>query len=280
MARSLWKGHLAFGLVMIPVELVSAEAAARDLNFDLLDARDHSRVRYKRVNERSGKEVPWSSIVKGHQYETGKYVVLTPAEFRQAAKGVVRGAEIIDFVDAAAVSPIYFEKPYYLSPGKGGEKSYALLRDALHDSGRIGIAHLVIQQRQHLAALLVHEETLALITIRWPEELRQPHDAVGAIPRTPRSGANSRAQQMARQLIDGMFTEWDPANYKDEYRKALNRFIALKIKSGGKVARAAKDEGEDEPPASYNIMDLLQRSVESRRATGRGTPQRHGRKAG
>lgn len=258
MARPLWKGHLSFGLVMIPCVLVScASSEAGGLDLDLIDKRDRQRVRYKRVNEKTGAEVPWGSIVKGYEIEKGQYVILTPEDFKRAAEGVVRGAEIIDFVDRDEISPIYFERPYYLQPDKGGEKGYALLRETLVKTGRVGIAHLVLQTRRHLAALMVTDDVLTLITLRWDQEVRSPKEV--QVPRGAGAKATAREVQMAQQLVEGMYTDWEPSKYHDRYHETLRKFIEQKRRTGGKPVKAA--EPDEEPVGPYNLMELLKRSV-------------------
>ena len=151
--RPIWKGTINFGLVNIPVALYSAEADS-SIDFDLLDKRDFSRVRYRRVNEKTGREVPWDEIVKGYEYKKGEYVALTDDDFLKANVEATQSIDILDFVDAADISPIYFDKPYYLVPLKNGQRAYALLREVLKRTGKVGIARVVIRTRQHLAALL------------------------------------------------------------------------------------------------------------------------------
>jgi len=248
---------------MIPVTLHSGASTKADLDLDMLDSKDQSRIRLKRVNESTGKEVPWGSIVKGYQYEEGKYVILTPKDFKAAAKDVVRGGiEILDFVDRDSISPRYFEKPYFLEPGKNGEKIYALLRESLRKSNRIGIAKIVLQTRQNMAALMVEDDALVLITMRFPEELREPADL--ALPAKGSLKASSKEVDMAMKLIDGMTGEWDPSKYRDEYTASLRAFIAERTKGpGGRPARKPKPEDDEELPETYNIMDMLRKSVEA-----------------
>jgi DNA end-binding protein Ku len=151
--RPIWTGTINFGLVNIPVALHSAEAN-NSIDFDLLDKRDFSRVRYRRVNEKTGREVPWDAIVKGYEYKKGEYVALTDDDFLKANAEATQSIDILDFVDAADISPVYFDKPYYLAPLKNGQRAYALLREVLRRTGKVGIARVVIRTREHLAALL------------------------------------------------------------------------------------------------------------------------------
>jgi DNA end-binding protein Ku len=279
MPRPIWKGFVSFGLVMIPVTLYSGESPQASLDLDMLDERDLSRIRFRRVNEKSGEEVPWASIVKGYQYEKDRYVILTPEDFKAAAADVVRGGiEIMGFVDRDQISPVYYEKPYYLEPGKNGEKGYMLLREALKKSGRIGIAKVVIQTRQRLAALMVDGAALVLVTMRFPEEVRDAGEL--KVPPAGTARARGKELEMAQRLVDEMSSDWHPEEYHDEYRAALRRVIEERAKSpeGGPKRRKPVPEA---PPESYNLMEMLRKSVEgqkrevgSRRASRRGAPRK------
>lgn len=245
---------------MIPVTLHSGEAKSEELDLDMLDSKDQSRIRFQRVNETTGKEVPWDRIVKGYKYDDDKYVVLTPADFKAAAKGMVRGGiEITDFVDRSAISPRYFEKPYFLEPAPAGAKVYALLREALRKSDRIGIARIVLQTRQHLAALMVEDDALVLITMRFPAELRDAGELT-----LPGSEAKVGPKElaMAMQLVEGLSGEWDPAGFKDEYTDALKAFVKQRTKSPDGGPSGGTEEADESIPETYNIMDALRQSLE------------------
>lgn len=264
MPRPMWKGNISFGLVMIPVSMYSAEAKSAELDLDLVDARDGERVRYQRVNERTGKEVPWKSVAKGYLHEDN-YVILTPDDFKRAAEDVVKGIEIIEFVPDESISPLYFQKPYYLAPGKGGEKAYALLREALKKSKRVGIAKAVIHSREHLAALTPLDDLLVLLILRFGAELRAPSEI--ELPRPAKSAKiNPRELAMAQELMKGMAATWDPDRHHDEYKNALRKFITEKAESGGKPKKRAADEDADEPRPNYNIMDLLKKSMQQKQS--------------
>ncbi len=201
LSRPIWKGSIDFGLVNIPVSLYSAETPSR-LDFDMLDKRDFSRVRYHRVNERTGKEVPWDQVIKGYQYEKGEYVALTDEDFRRANVESTQSITITDFVDLSEISPIYYDKPYYLEPVKNGRRAYALLREVMKKTGKAGIARVVIRTRQHLAVLLVQGSLLILNLLRFAHELR---DASALdVPETgsKRAGVSDREIKMAKNLID------------------------------------------------------------------------------
>lgn len=280
MARPMMKGNISFGLVMIPVSLYSAEAKAAQLDLDMIDSRNGERIRYKRVNERTGEEVPWKSIVKGYMHDE-RYVILTDDDFKRAAKNVTRGIEIVEFVPAEEISPLYFQRPYYIMPGKGGEKAYSLLRDVLKKSDRVGICRAVLHSREHLGALTVQGDFLVLLLMRFAEELRTPEDLELAPPTKGRVSA--REMDMAEQLVKGMSGKWAPEKFHDEYRDALRKFIEEKAETGGKPKRRAVEDDE-EAPATYNIMDLLRESVKKQKppakAASRTTKAPRKRKAG
>lgn len=260
--RPVWKGHISFGLVMIPVVAYSGEEPQGDLDLDMIDGRDQSRIKYLRVNATTGKEVPWKSIVKGYEYEDGKYVILKPEDFRAAAATVAKGIEIVDFVDRDAISPVYFEKPYYIEPSKGGEKGYDLLRRVLQRTKRVGVARAVLHTRLHLAAIITQDDVLTLISMRFQHQVRKP-SVVNTPGKDGSARATSREIEMAEKLIEGMTTDWEPSRYHDDYRDVLNKFIQQRIRLGGrKVVSIAAEE--EQLPENYNIMDLLKKSVNSR----------------
>jgi DNA end-binding protein Ku len=260
-ARPLWQGSINFGLVNIPVGLYSAEADG-SIDFDLLDRRDFSRVRYRRVNEKTGLEVPWNEIVKGYEYEKGEYVALSDDDFLKANVEATQSIDILDFVDGADMSPIYFDKPYYVAPLKNGQRAYALLREVMKRTGKIGIARVVIRTRQHLAALLVDGPVLILNVLRFSHELRDA--SVLDLP-APKSAAGSNQElKMAEQLVEAMAGKWDPKKYRDEYHEDILRMIDKKIKSGQtKVIEPAEPAPVPKRQGKVvDIMHLLRRSME------------------
>ena len=260
-SRPIWKGSINFGLVNIPVALYSAEANS-SIDFDLLDKRDFSRVRYQRVNEKTGKEVPWDEIVKGYEYKKGEYVALTDDDFLKANIEATQSIDIIDFVDAADISPIYFDKPYYLTPLKNGQRAYALLREVMKRTGKVGIARVVIRTRQHLAALLADGPVLILNLLRFSHELRDP--SVLDVPTVGSTQGSNQELKMAEQLVESMVGKWNPKKYRDEYHQDLLKMIDKKIKSGqtkaiepAETAPRPKQQGK-----IIDIMHLLRQSVE------------------
>jgi DNA end-binding protein Ku len=268
MPRGLWKGAISFGLVNVPVELFPAEKRSSELDLTMLDKRDLAPVGYKRYNKSSGEDVPWSEIVKGYEYEDGKYVVLSDEDFRRANVEAVKTVEILAFVELGEIAPLYFETPYYLAPGKRGEKAYALLRETLKKSGKAGIATVVIRTRQYLAALMARDEVLVLNTLRYAEELKDAAEL--GLPAAALKGPKVTAKEidMALRLVDDMSDEWKPEKYADTYRHDLLARIREKIKQGQTEEITAPEKGEKEAAGAevIDLMALLRKSVERKQA--------------
>src|SRR6267378_2639395 len=223
--RAIWKGSISFSLVNIPIALYPA-TKREELNFRLLRKRDLSPINYKRVAEADGKEVPWEEIVKGYEYEKGKFVVLKDEDFRRADIEATQSVEIIEFVPLQEIDPIFFDRPYYLEPQKSGAKAYVLLREALKRSGKVGIAKVVIKTRQHLAALKPEQNALVLELLHFPDELIEP----GSLKIPGNADVSSRELDMACELVDRLSGHWEPSKYTDDYRNSLMRLIEEKIK--------------------------------------------------
>ncbi len=270
MARPIWSGTLSFGLLNIPVQLMSGERRV-DLSFRMLDARDKSPIRYERVNAETGEEVPWKDIVKAFEYDKGSYVVLQDSDIKAAAASEGReSVEVEGFIDAAAIPPAYFEKPYVLVPGKKAEKGYVLLRETLAAMGKIGVARVVIRTREHLAAVMPDGDALMLILLRYPQELIAADDYNIPEGKTSDYRISPKELAMAKQLIESMAGDWDPHQYHDEFRARLHAVIEKRIKSDGKVPRrdeSAADAPEDAATNVVDFMDLLQKSLASRKRT-------------
>ena len=281
MARGLWKGAISFGLVNVPVELFSAQQRSSEIDLTMLDRRDMAPVGYKRVNKASGQEVPWEDVVKGYEYEDGRYVVLSEEDFRRANPGLSRTVDIVAFVERAEIAPQYFETPYYLGPGKRGEKAYALLRDALEKAGKVGIAMVVIRTKQYLAALVPQDGTLMLNTLRYASELKSAADL--DIPGKLK-GAKVTAKEldMALRLVDDMSDGWQPEKYHDTYHEDLLRRIEEKIKAGQteELTEPEKQAKAEKGGEVIDLMALLKKSVEKRgeKAAKEEKPRRHSRK--
>ena len=255
MARSMWKGAISFGLVHIPVEMYPA-ASDQGLDLSMLDRRDFAPIGFKRYNKATGKEVSWDDIVKGYEYSDGEYVVLTDEDLRRANPEATQTIDIIAFVNAEQVPLIYYEQPYYLAPGKGGDKVYALLRETLRDVGKIGIANVVIRVKQHLAALVCVGDTIVLNTLRYPDEIR-PTDEL-KIPAADSKAAQvtEKELQMARALVEGMSEKWKPQQYHDTYREDVMALIKKKI-AANQTKTLTEPEPEEEKPAKSNVIDLV-----------------------
>jgi DNA end-binding protein Ku len=256
MARAIWKGSISFGLVNIPIALYSA-TRREELKFRLLRKGDLSPVNYKRVAEKDGKEVPWDQIVKGYEYEKGKYVVLKEEDFERVDLEATQTVDIQDFVDQEEIDPIFFYKPYYLEPQKGGDKAYALLRGALKDSNKIGIAKVVIKTRQYLAGVKPEDGALLLELMHFADELADPQKL--HLPKKTEVG--KREMNMARSLIDGMSSKWDPEKYKDDYKEALMEVIEEKVEAGGKEIEE-KPKKAPKPTKVIDLVSVLQRSLD------------------
>lgn len=269
MSRVVWKGAISFGLVHVPVILYSAEQK-NDLSFDLLDKRDMAPVGYKRFNKRTGKELVWEQIVKGYEYDEGQYVVVSDEDFRQANVEATQTVDILSFVEAAEISPLYFEQPYYLVPGKRGEKGYALLREALRKSEKIGIAKVVIHTRQHLAAVIPDGKILILNLLRFANELRDAGDFEFPTENLSTLGVSKKELEMAQQLIEGMHEKWLPEKYHDDYRKDILALVKKKV-AAGETEKITEPSSTKETTRSADVIDmmaLLKRSLQEKNKGG------------
>jgi len=281
MARGLWKGAISFGLVNVPVELYSAQKRSSELDLTMLDRRDMAPVGYKRVNKANGKEVPWDDVVKGYEYEDGRYVVLSEEDFRRANPELSKTVDIVAFVERADIAPHYFETPYYLGPAKRGEKAYALLRDALQKAGKVGIAMVVIRTKQYLAALVPAGDALMLNTLRYQSELKSAGD-VDIPEKLKGAKATAKELDMALRLIDDMSDEWRPERYHDTYHEDLLKRIEDKVKAGQteELTEPAKEPSAAKGGEVIDLMALLRKSVEKRgeKAEKPDKGKRHARK--
>ncbi|HEU0013531.1 MAG TPA: Ku protein [Longimicrobium sp.] len=266
MARAIWKGSISFGLVNIPVGLFSAESPD-ELSFHQLDKRNKSRIGYRKYNKATGEEVESDVIVKGYEYEPEHYVILSDEDLRRANPEKTQTVEITDFVDLEEIQPTFYDKPYYLAPIGKNTKGYALLREALRRTRKVGIAKVVIRTREQLAAVVPQGDVLLLEILRYPHEIRSTEDL--PVPAS-NAGLNERELEMAEKLVEGMSGEWEPEKYHDTYRDDLMQLIQGRIESGN------TDEPDETPVEEVaagdrsdviDIMALLKRSVE---ATNRG----------
>lgn len=265
MGRPIWKGQISFGLVNIPVSVYSAERRA-DLSFKLIDSRNSARVRYERINEETGKEVPWDSIVKGFEYDKGSYVLLTEKDLESAAVEMTKSIEIEEFVDPAEIESVYFDRPYYIVPGKGSEKGYLLLREAMVKSGKVGIAKVVIRTRQYLCSVVPDGNALVLNLMRFPQEVVSIGEFEFPDQNLKKFKVTAKEIELAKQLVEGMTSSWRPEKYHDEYRDALMALISKRIESGKtQIAENEEVEEVESPPKTINFMDVLKQSVEKAR---------------
>jgi DNA end-binding protein Ku len=260
MARALWKGSISFGLVNIPIELHTAVRNHRP-KFRMLHAKDKSPVKFERVCVRDGRPVAWEDLVKGYEYAKGHFVVLTKEDFQAAALEKTRTVDIVDFVKAEEIDDRFFETPYYLVPTKGGERAYALLREAIRDSGRIGIAKFILRDAQHLAAVEVIENAIVLTVMRFADELVD----VSQFGLPGDSGIRKPELDMAKALVNSLAAAWDPEKYTDEYRANLMKVIQAKVK-GKKIHLAPAEEPQQ--AEVVDLMERLRRSLEQGGAKG------------
>jgi DNA end-binding protein Ku len=255
--RSIWSGAITFGLITIPVGLYTA-TEERDIAFHLLSGKDKSRIHYKRVSTKTGREVDWDDIVKGYEYQKGKYVIFTSEELDQIAPESARSIDVVKIVNAEEIDPIYFEKSYFVAPTKVGTKAYKLFVRALSESGRVAVAKVTIREKERLCTLRVKDDLLILETMNWPDEIR--------VPDFEQLKDNSRISadelKMARLLIDHLSGEFDPTEFEDSYRQRLEDAIDAKIK-GNEIAVAP---AEAETPKVTDLLEALKASVEQTRA--------------
>ena len=253
MARSLWSGTISFGLVSVPVKLYAA-VSQKDISFHQIDAKSGSRIRYKRVSEKTGREVPYEQITKGYELDDDRYVLLDPKELEELDPERTHTIDIEDFVDLTEIDPIYFEHTYWVAPDKGGDTAYELLRRSMDDEGKIAIGRVVIRTKEYLAAIRPYGKGLALHTMLYPDEIV----ATSSLPKASGARVGERELRMAKQLIDSLATEFDPEKYHDTYRRRVLDLI--KKKSKGETIRV--EEVAEETPKVVDLLEALKASVE------------------
>ncbi len=268
MARPVWNGTLSFGLLNVPVSLMPGERRV-DLHFRMLDSRDNTPIRYERVNAETGAEVPWKDIVKAFEYDKGNYVVLKPEDIQSAAPQSHESIDVEAFVDANAIAPQFFEKPYFLVPGKKAEKGYVLLRETLKKTKRIGIARVVIRTREYLCAVLPQGDALLMNLLRYPQELVDADDYAFPAAKLQDYRISKAELTMAEQLVESMSGAWKPGDYKDEFRARLSKVIEKRMKTKG-VVKSLDEEASVPEHATTNVVDfmsLLKKSLASNKRT-------------
>lgn len=260
MPRAIWKGAISFGLVHIPVALVTA-TSTQGVDFDWLDKRSMDPVGYKRVNKVTGKEVSKENIVKGVAYEKGRYVVLSEEEIREAHPKSTQTIDIFAFVDSAKIPLQHIDKPYYLAPDRRGEKVYALLREALSSTDKVALAHVVLHTRQHLAALMPIDSAMVLVILRWPSEVRGL-ETLELDDSVTKSKLAKSELDMAKRLIKDMSADWQPEEYQDSFQDRIMALVEKKAKAG-KIENVEQVEGEEQRRSAdvIDLTELLKRSL-------------------
>jgi DNA end-binding protein Ku len=258
--RALWSGSISFGLLQIPVSLHTAEQS-KEIKFHQLDRHDLAPIRYQRVNETTGKVVPWKDIVRGYEYASGEYVVIDDDDIKAANVEATQTIDLQDFVDVSTILPTFFERPYYLAPGKRAEKAYTLFREALEHKKVVAVGTVVIRTRQHLCAIFPQGDLLVLEILRFAHDLRGPEGLPLAKATAKAARVTPRERAMAEELIESMRSDWKPESYQDTYYDDLMALIEKKAKTG-KVEAPKKREA---PRGNVvDLMTLLRKSVEAR----------------
>lgn len=264
--RILWKGAISFGLVHIPIALHSA-STEQGLDFDWLDKRTMDPVGYKRINKKTGKEIDKENIVKGIQYEDGKYVILSPEEIAAAYPKTTQTIEIESFVPIEAIPFVYLERPYYVSPINRGEKVYALLREVLHKTHKAGIAKVVIQTKQHLAVLIPCGPAMILNLLRWGDEVRSWDELNLPKEGVKEAGLTEREMKMGEQLVEDMSAKWNPGEFTDSFKEQILQLVEEKVKAGEtETVTQLEPTEEGESAKIYDLTELLQRSLKGKKA--------------
>jgi DNA end-binding protein Ku len=267
MPRPMWKGAVTFGLVSVPVSLYPATRRQADLSFRLLHEKDKAPIQYKKFCSEEDKEVPWNEIVKGYEFEKGQFVVMSDEDFEKAKTESTETLDIREFVPLEQINVAHFESPYWIEPTKQGRKAYALLREALEASGRVGIGTFVMRQREHLAALRPVGKALMVTTLRFSDEIRNPTDL--ELPGD--ENLSKKEMELAKQLVDTLADDWDPKEYKDTYHETLRAAIENKLEG-----REIEAPAPHKPARVVNLMKALEESLKSgarkpgARANGRG----------
>lgn len=254
--RPIWSGTISFGLVNIPVKLVSA-VQQESLDFDMLSKKDQAPIRYARIDSKTGEEVPWKEIVKGYQYAKGKYVIVDEKDFEKASPEKSKAIDIAQFVKEEEIDPIYYEKPYYIVPGKGAEKTYKLLLKALEETKSVGIAEFMLRNRVHVCAIKPYNDVLLLNQMRYQEEIKE---APGIEVKGEKIGP--KEVQLAVKLVEQLSEKFDPAAFKDTYIDELKKII--KAKAAGKQIRIAT-EPKKATATVKDLMSVLKESLNTKK---------------
>jgi len=260
MPRTIWKGAVSFGLVHIPVALVPA-TTRQGIDFDWLDKRSMDRVGYKRINKTTGEDIDSENIVKGVEYEKGHYVVISDDEIKAAHPKATQTVDIVAFVDAKDISFLYIDTPYYLTPDRRGEKVYALLRETLIQTGKVGIANVVLRNKQHLAVVMPLGKALVMNTLRWADEVRGV-EYLELKDEALDPDLAERELDMAKRLVEDMTEKWKPEQYKDTFQDQIMDLVEKKAREGKLEAVGGPEEAVDRRSADViDLTELLKRSL-------------------
>ncbi|KTC89853.1 Ku protein [Fluoribacter dumoffii] len=263
MARSIWKGEISFGLVSIPISLISTEEN-NEIHFHLLNSKTNSRVRYQRVDEETGKEVPWDDIVKGYEYDKGNYIIVNDEAFEKASPELFKTIDIEEFVDLKEIDSLYYTKPYYLVPEGKNKKAYVLLREALKKTNKVGVAKTILRTKEYLSLILPHEHALLLYLIHFKDELRSEEEI--NVPREDLKTykISDKEIKMAVDLIQDMSAKWDPEKYHNEYHETLQKWLDNQVKAltqkGKKVTKAVRSH-----EGVIDFVTLLKESMKKKK---------------
>jgi DNA end-binding protein Ku len=267
MPRAIWSGAISFGLVNIPVKLYSA-VSKKTVRFHQLDREDNQRIQQKRVNPRTGEEVPYENLVKGYELSPERYVIITPEELEGLEPQKTRTIDIEDFVELSEIDPIYYDHPYYLVPDKGAAKAYRLLLDAMGDAGKVAIARVVIRSKENLVAIRPLDGVLTMETMLFADEVI-PSEGIEEIPTDGDVKTSARELEMAKQLIDSLTAEFEPGKYRDEYRERVLDMIERKADGQDVVVEAPAEEPQKVP----DLMAALEASIAGAKRQG-GEPKK------
>lgn len=263
MSRPIWKGDISFGLVSIPISLLSTEEN-HDLHFHLLNAKTHSRVRYQRVDENTGKEVAWPDIVKGYEYSKGNYILLNEEAFEKASPELFKTITIEEFVDRNEIDSLYYTKPYYVVPEGKNKKAYVILREALKKTNKVGIAKTILHTKEYLSIVTPHHHALLLFLIHFPEEIRSEEEINVPKEAIKTYKISEKEIKMAIDLIHTMSTSWDPKKYHNEYRRALQKWLDQQKKSLDKTNNK-KTTAMQTQEAVIDFVSLLKESMKKKK---------------
>lgn len=261
MQKPIWKGYITFGLVNIPVILYSAEKKF-DIQFKLIDSRDKARIRYMRINEYTGAEVPWTEVAKGYEYDDHNYLVIKPADIEAISGEHSKTIDIATFVNKNSIDVMFYEKPYYVVPDKKGEKAYVLLREILKITDKVGVAKVIIHTREYLSALIPRGNALVLNLLRYNQELRKDADFDLPTAAIKTYKISAKELDIAKQLVVGMTTKWNPKDYHDVFRETLAKWIEEKIQHKARKTSRKRPKSVAKKTNVINFVDLLKKSLE------------------